>query len=179
MPSEQEHAENLRDSRSDSLKKSAKNAKKKIGKVVATVSSLAYIDPFMDWLFGIALIFAILKDILDLINNFLITAGGVGWLLIIIFTSFCALIIGVIMLLTGSSGKRGAAKKEARGISRKIWKRILLLLGFSLAEILPIIDLLPMETIVVCVIFKMTLAERKAAAQERKEEEELAQAQYA
>jgi len=179
MSDQQQHAENLQASRASSDRDSAKNAKKKITSAINNISLLGYIDPFMDWLFGIALIFAILKDILDLINNFLITAGGVGWLLIMIFTSFCTIIIGLIMLLTGSSNKRTAAEKKAKGISKKIWKRILLLLGFSLVEILPVIDLLPMESIVVLVIFWMTLKERRANAQGEKEEATPAQAQYA
>lgn len=158
--SEQQHADNLNASRADSLKNSAGNARKNIqtAKNAANVASLMqYIDPFMDWLFGIALAFAILKDILDILNTALIAAGGVGWFLIMLFTGACSLAIFFIMLITGASGKTGMAK----GIA----KRIVALLVATGAEMIPGIGLLPMESIVVIIILWMTLAERKTAAQ--------------
>ncbi|PIP26954.1 MAG: hypothetical protein COX30_04530 [Candidatus Moranbacteria bacterium CG23_combo_of_CG06-09_8_20_14_all_39_10] len=160
MPDEQQHAENLNAARKGSFKNSAANAKKNI-KAAANFSSLiAQLDPFMDWLFGIALIFAIIKDILDLINTALITAGGVGWVLIVVFTFIVSLIIAFTLLLTGSSGKRGLAKKIA------------LLISASLVESLPAIGLLPIESIIVIILFWLTLKERKAAAQEKAQQEQ-------
>ena len=164
MSDEQQHAENLNAARKGSFKNSAANAKKNI-KTVANLTSLsAQFDPFMDWLFGIALIFAIIKDILDLINNALIAAGGIGEILIIIFTIAVSLIITFVMLLTGSSGKKGLLKKFS------------LMIGTGLVETLPAIDLLPIESILVVILFWLTLTERKVAAQE-KDQREQSQAQ--
>lgn len=165
--SEQQHADNLNASRAASLKNPTQQLKKQIPGPLESFTLLKYLDPFMDWLFGIALIFAVLKDIFDIINNALVAAGGVGWLLIIIFTTFCSLIIFFIMLITGASGKTK--------IARNIAKRIALLIATTLAEYLPAIDLLPLETLVVIIIFYMTLKERKNSAQEEK----LQNAQYA
>ncbi len=160
MPDEQQHAENLNAARKGSFKNSAANAKKNIKAAANFISLSSQIDPFMDWLFGIALIFAIIKDILDLINNALIAAGGVGEILIIIFTALISLIILFVLFLTGSSGKKGLAKK------------IVLMIVTGLAETLPAIDLLPMESILVIILFWLTLVERKAVAQEKAQREQ-------
>jgi len=156
----QQHAENLKASRASSLQNRKGNVGKNIQmakNAAAGFSLMKHIDPFMDWLFGIALAFAILKDVLDILNTALIAAGGVGWFLIMLFTGACSLAIFFIMLITGASGKVGMAK----GIA----KRIVALFVATGAEMIPGIGLLPMESIVVMVIFWMTLAERKTGAQ--------------
>lgn len=162
MPDEQQHAENLNAARKGSFKNSAANAKKNIKAAANFVSLTAQINPFMDWLFGIALIFAIIKDILDPINNALITAGGVGEILIVVFTAIISLLIAFVMLLTGSPGKKGLIKKFS------------LMIGTGLIESVPGIDLFPLESILVVILFWLTLAERKVAknAKARREQSE-------
>ena len=116
----------------------------------------AYIDPFMDWLYGIALIFAIIKDVLDLPDEALIAAYGAGEILIIITTLICSIAIFFIMLLAGSSGKG----KVVKGLLKKFG----VLAGATIVEMIPAIDSLPIESISVIAIFIMTLIERKTAA---------------
>jgi len=168
MPNEQQqsHAENLKAARAGSFKKSAQNVKKNIKAAANAVSLMAYLEPFTDWLFGIALILAIIKDIFDLINNALIAAFGIGIPLIVVFTAIVSLAIGFIMLLTGSSGKRKTAKKIAQGL----FKRFLLLVGASSVEAVPAISLLPFESLIVIIIFWLTLVERKKNAEAQKEQ---------
>lgn len=162
MPDEpQNHADNLKAARSASFRNSVRNTRKNIKAAANVVSLMGYIEPFTDWLFGIALILAIIKDIFDIVNNALIAAFGIGIPLIVVFTAIVSLAIGAIMLLTGSSGKRRTAKKITRGIT----KRIILLLSASSVEAVPAISLVPLESLIVVVIFWMTLVERKKNAQ--------------
>ncbi len=157
------HAANLNTARKGSLKNSAKKAKKAVVDTINVFALLKYIDPFIDWLFGIAIILAILKDLLDIVNTALIAAGGIGEMLIILFTFFISVFIFLVMVITGSVGK----VKMTRGAVKKI----LLVLGTALVEAIPAIDLLPMETILVFVVIWMTLKNRKEAAQEKKAEQ--------
>lgn len=164
MPSSEQHAQNLRAARSASvpsaknIKSSIQNAKKNLKAAVNAGALMAHIDPFMDWLFGIALIFAIIKDVLDYVDTALDAIGGVGEILIIITTLICSMAIGFIMLLTGSNGKTKMA--------RTIIRRFLILVGGTIIEFIPGVDLLPIESLVVIVVVWMTLVERKRAAEE-------------
>ncbi|MFA7208667.1 MAG: hypothetical protein WC120_00120 [Parcubacteria group bacterium] len=163
MPSEQQqaHADNLNAARGGSLKKSAQNIRKNVKAAANIVSLMSHIEPFTDWLFGIALIFAIIKDIIDLASTALIAIGGVGIALIFITTAICSLFIFFIMLLTGSSGKR----KILQGLT----KRFGILALATIMECLPAIDTLPLETISIIIIIWMTLVERKRDAETQKE----------
>jgi len=162
MSDAQQHASNLNAARSmGNLKNTTQNVQKNVKAAMNIGSLMTYIDPFMDWLFGIALIFAIIKDVLDLVGTALDVAGGVGEVLIIIFTTICSLAIGFIMFLTGSSGKTKVAKTIA--------KKIMLLIVATLVEYIPGVDVLPIESIVVVVIVWMTLTERKTAAEASRE----------
>jgi hydrogenase-4 membrane subunit HyfE len=169
---QQNHSSNLKAAQASSLKNSAKNLKKSVKAVANVVSLMTYINPFMDWLFGIALIFAIIKDIMDIIDTALVPVGGVGAALIFITTFVCSMIIGFVMILTGSSSKKKAAKEQAKGLLKnsKWLVKLLLLLGVSLVEMIPAIDLLPTESIAVILIVIMTLKERRATAEAEKEE---------
>ena len=161
MASPEQHASNLKAARAigsiRNAKNTAKNAKKNIKAAVNVGALMTYIDPFMDWLFGIALVFAIIKDVLNYVLTALIAAGGIGELLIILFTIICSIAIGFIMLLTGSNGKT----KSAKALSR-----FLVLLFGSFLETIPGVDLFPFETFSVIIIVWMTLVERKRAAEE-------------
>jgi len=182
MPSaqEQSQAQALKKAQASNLLNSARNARKKIKATVKTLSLMSYINPFIDWLFGIALILAILKDVLDFINNALIAAGGTGLILITISTFIISLAIGFIIYLTdrtGSGYRKLRATKIAKRKAKKIYgllSRILLLFGVSLVEIIPAIDLLPLETIAVYFIFILTLKERRINDEIRREEAKIA-----
>ena len=133
-------------------------------KAAVNLAKLAtYIDPMMDWLFAIALIFAIIKDALDLVDTALVAIGGVGVALIFVTTAICSLAIFFIMLLVGSSGKSKALKGLA--------KRLGALAGATIVECIPGIDALPLETIGVIIIIWMTLVDRQKAAQEEKQKQ--------
>lgn len=160
MSDTHQHSSNLKAARAGSLKNSVQNAKKNIKAALNIGSLITYIDPFIDWLFAIALIFAIIKDILDIPDEALIAAYGSGEILIIITTIICSLAIGFIMLLTGSSGKG----KFVKGLL----KRFGLLIGATIVEIIPGIDSLPLESVSVIAIVWMTLVERKKAAEKEK-----------
>jgi hypothetical protein len=149
------HAANLKSVQKRSMKNSAKKA---VGNTIKNLSLISYLDPFIDWLFGIALILAILKDILDIIGTALIALAGLGQILIFIFTFFISIFLFLIMMITGSVGKVK--------IARTAIKRTLLILGTAIAEIIPAVGLLPMETVLVVVAFIMTLSERRKGAQE-------------
>jgi hypothetical protein len=120
------------------------------------------IDPFLDWLFGIALALAMLKDILDFVGLGSLPAIGT------VITLCVSLAIGFIMLLTGS---RGMAKM-ARGMA----KRFGVLAGGTAAEMFFGINFIPIETIVVIIVFYMTLRDR-AIAKEKEEKEKRASQQ--
>lgn len=165
MADQQAHANNLKSSRADTLKNSARQAKKTAKEALNVASVMAQFNPLMDWLFAIAFIAALLKDILDIVNTVLIAAGGIGAVLIFIFTLMASAVIGFIMILTGSSGKT----KMAKTIAKRITKRIAILAGATLVELIPGVDLLPIESLVVVVIFWMTLDERKLNAEKERE----------
>ncbi len=157
MPNEQEHAENLRNVRQN-LSASPSKAVKSIAGPVALAK---YIDPFIDWLFGIALALALLKDILDLIGIGSFPAIGT------IITFIVSTSIGFIMLVTGSF----FTARRAR--------RVAILIGGTLAESLFGINFLPMETIIVILIFKSTLEGRRLKYQEKTTKEASLQQNYA
>lgn len=152
----QEFAQKLKNARS--ITATHKQAVKDIKKKINPVSLLKQLNPFIDWLFGIALALAILKDILDIVNTALIVAGGIGELLIIIFTFFISVIIFLILVITGS-------QKNVK-LAKSIIKKFLLIVATAMAEMIPAIGMLPMETILVVVVFLITLQERKKGAQE-------------
>jgi hypothetical protein len=161
MANQQDHANNLKISRAGTLKNSVQQTKKGAKAAMSGISLMGQINPFVDWLFAIALMAAMLKDILDIVNTALIAAGGIGAALIFIFTLMTSAIIAVVMILTGASGKAKAA--------RKIAKRIMILVTATLVELIPGVDILPLETVVVIVIFWLTLVERKMGSAQEKE----------
>jgi hypothetical protein len=126
-----------------------KNAKQTKAQIMASFKLISlgkYIDPFMDWLYGIALTLAIFKDISDFI--------GLGSLPVIgtLITFAVSFIIGMIMFLTGSGMKKRIVKSLA--------KRYGVLIIGSLLEMLFGLNFFPIETSVVIIVFYLTLRER-------------------
>jgi uncharacterized membrane protein len=62
------------------------------------------------------------------------------------------------MIITGS-------QKNVK-LAKSIIKKFLLIIATAMAEMIPAIGMLPMETILVVVVFLITLQERKKGAQE-------------
>lgn len=170
MQNEINHANNLKASRAASFKNSLANAKKKAKAVANAVALTTYINPFMDWLFGIALAAAILKDIFDLVNTALIAAFGSGLVLIVVFSSICSFVIAAVIFLTGSSENAKTAKGLAQGMAGKMLKKLATLAGATVVEMVPGVGLLPIESLTVLIIFWMTLKDRQKAAQAEAEE---------
>jgi len=108
---------------------------------------------FKDWPYALALIAAVLKDIFDLIE-----VTGIGYALVIVFTFLCSIFIAMMMLLGGGSGTRR---------QQKIIRSWLILLSGTTAELIFGIDLLPIETLTVLIVYFLMLVDRKAAAEEK------------
>lgn len=123
----------------------------KIKDTFATVSLMKYFDPFMDWMYGIALCLAIFKDLLDMVS-----LGMFG----LFTTFFISFVIWAIMFLTGS----GMKKKMAKAVIKRYGT---LIIG-SLFEMLLGINILPVATLMVIVVFYLTLKERMLADKEEK-----------
>lgn len=164
MPNtEENHKSNLAKARETyrNIRSGANPAMAAIKETRRTLGLMKNIDPFMDWLFGIALSLAILKDVLDFVGIGSFPTVGTAVTLCASFT------IGLIMFITGS---RGIAK-AARGMI----KRLAVLGGGTLVEMFFGINFLPIETLVVIIVFYMTLRER--AINKEKEEKEAKAAQ--
>jgi hypothetical protein len=115
---------------------------------LGVASLLKYIDWFKDWLYMIALVFAIGKDLIDFVGVGSLPAIGT------IISICCSIMIFLLMLLAGSGGKRKFAKKYMN-------KFIVLIAGTLAEAVLFGLNFLPIETATVIIIYIMVLAERK------------------
>ena len=111
-----------------------------------------HLNPFIDWLFGIGLSLAILKDILDFVGIGSLPAIGT------VITFCVSFLIGLIMFIVGAGG----AKKAIRGMM----KRFGVLAGGTGVEMFFGINFLPVETALTVAVFYMTLRDRALSAQE-------------
>ncbi len=115
---------------------------------MGAISLLGHIHFLGDMPYVAALGAAILKDILDLV--FVGSLPGLGT----VITILCSVFIAMMMMLVGSGGKR----KAVSGMLKKFGT----LLAGTLAEgVIPGINFLPMESIMVASVYVMTLTERK------------------
>ncbi len=122
---------------------------------IAQIGSLSqHINPLWDWLYAIALALAILKDLVDLV--------GIGSLPLIgtVITILISLSLGSIMLLVGGYSK----KKMARSIA----KRYGTLFGGTMIEFLFGVNVLPIETLTIIIVYVLTLKERQENYQEER-----------
>lgn len=140
-----QHAERLRDVRKNLPKSPAQAAKK----VKQFFSIWKYFDPFIDWLYGIALSAALLKDILDLVA--IGSLPGIGT----VITLMATITIWAVMIITGSAFK--AIKK------RRLVMRYGVLAAGTLIEILFGLNFVPVETAMVVYIFVSALEDRRDA----------------
>lgn len=144
----------------NALKKARRNIPKNPGQAARFIASKAllskYMNPFIDWLYGIALAAALLKDILDFVGVGSLPAIGT------VVTLLASIVIWTVMIITGSAFK---AIRKRRFIARYG----VLVLG-TLIEIIFGIDFLPIETAMVIYIFVSTLEDRRDAENEAEEE---------
>jgi len=139
--------------RANALKEARKKLPKnpvQAARFVANKVLLAkYLNPFIDWLYGIALAAALLKDILDFVGIGSFPAIGT------VVTIMASIVIWTVMIITGSAFK--AIKKR-----RLIMRYGVLVVG-TLIEMVFGIDFLPIETVMVIYIFVSTLEDRRDA----------------
>lgn len=147
-----------RERRANELKRVRKSLPKSpLGKarfVASKVSLLKYLNPFIDWLYGIALSAALLKDILDLVGIGSIFGPGT------VITLMATITIWAVMIITGSAFK--AIKKR-----RLILRYGVLVVG-TLIEMVFGLDFVPVETAMVVYIFVSALEDRRDAAEAAK-----------
>jgi hypothetical protein len=111
---------------------------------------------FTDWMFGAAIFAALLKDILDPIE-----VTGALFVLIFILTICTSIFIGLMMVLGSFATGTGRGKST-------VIKRFLTLLGGTIAEFIPGLNFLPIETLTAIWIYLIVLSARK---QQEKESE--------
>jgi len=126
----------------------AVEAKKAADTAKSGIALLRHIDMFKDWLFLLAFFAALLKDISD----FALIGSFPGWGTVI--SICCSIFIFFVLLLAGAGGKRNAIKGMV--------KKILAMLFGTLVELLPGLNFMPVETIVVVYIYFIVLGERKS-----------------
>jgi hypothetical protein len=147
----EEHAENLNKVR----KNLPKSPLKKARAIARKVSLVKYLNPFIDWLYGIALAAALLKDIMDLVG--IGSLPGIGT----VITLMATITIWAVMIITGSAFK--AIKK------RRLVMRYGVLVAGTLIEMVFGIDFLPIETFMVIYIFVSALEDRRDAKEKADE----------
>jgi hypothetical protein len=114
------------------------------------ISLLGEFSPFSDWMYGLALMAAILKDLLDFVE-----VTGILYAAIIVITLCCSIFIAMMMLLGGFNNNTGGRAQQ------KIIRSWLILLGGTTVEMLFGINFLPVETLTVMIIYALMLSARK------------------
>lgn len=139
----------FKDAKKDSNnKKTIKTFVKSTATPCGMFSLLKEINLLRDMPIVCAFGFALLKDLLDLVFGELIIFP-------ILFSILCSIFIFMMMLLIGGGGKRKVASKFAT--------KAFVVMGGGIVDSLPGIDRIPVETVTVCIIYMLILAERKAA----------------
>lgn len=115
-----------------------------------------------DWMYGLAMMAAMLKDMLDIAG-----ATGILYIMVVVATFLCSIFIAMMMLLGSFSNGAGRAQQ-------KMIRSWLVLLGGTTVEMLFGINFLPIETLTVLIVYVMMLSSRaeskKLEKQERLEE---------
>ncbi len=140
-----QRAERLADARKNLPKKFKEKAKFIAGRA----SLMNQFNPFIDWLYGIALSAALLKDILDLVA--IGSLPGIGT----VITLMATITIWAVMIITGSAFK--AIKK------RRLAQRYGVLATGTFVEIVFGLNFIPIETAMVIYIFVSALKDRRDA----------------
>ena len=146
-----EGAEKSKDIQKPSSAADAINTAKNLSKATTPMgvfSVLKKIDFLNDMPYFSAIGAAMLKDLLDIINEVTI----ILWILNVLFSILCSIFIFMMLMLAGSNGKR----KNARGLIKKG----LTIAGGGVLDSLPAVDMLPVETATVITVYLMVLFER-------------------
>lgn len=113
-------------------------------------SSILQFQPMTDWTYGIAFFAAILKDILD---PFELT--GFFYAFVFVITILASITIGLMMLLAS------LMEGKSNRVERKIIRAFLTLTLATTIEIIPGVNILPIETVTVLVLYAFALQDRK------------------
>ncbi|HPN54625.1 MAG TPA: hypothetical protein PLB52_01700 [Candidatus Moranbacteria bacterium] len=125
--------------------KGMSKAIKNLATPTGVFAALKHVDFLKDMPFIAAAMFALLKDILDFIFNETIILG-------MLFSILCSIFIFMMLWLAGSSRKQ----KRAKGFVKKA----VILIGGGIADSLPGLGFLPIETLTVFLIYITVLSER-------------------
>lgn len=115
-----------------------------------------------DWMYFLALLAAILKDVLDIIEF-----AGFTYIIIIIVTICASIFIGMMMLLGSMTAGQVNTTRYGRS-QQKIIRSWLMLMSGTTMEMIFGVNILPIETITVLIIWGFVLSARKEAAEEEK-----------
>lgn len=118
-------------------------------------SLLSQVNPFVDWIYFIAILSAVLKDILDFTGIGSLPAIGT------VITFCVSTVIGFSILLANSLEKD-------RTIFQKTVIRYFILITGTLAEIIFGLNFIPWETVIALAIYFFALAARKNRSSEEK-----------
>jgi len=167
---EQEQQEALHQARSDRLQEARNRAKTDVNEgagktkqwahTAKSVSQLAshsgflslgkYVDMLGDMPYFFAMMAAVLKDLSDI-------AFAPTVFLPMIFSILCGIFIAMMLFLAGARKKKGAATQFV--------KSTIAIIAGSGADAIPGLDLLPIETMVVIVLYIWALMDRKSEAE--------------
>lgn len=141
------HSERLAAARKDGIVDAAKTAKDlaAVATPAGALSLMKQINLMSDMPYVAAMGAALLKDLLDFV-------AGPTVILSVLFSILCSIFIFMMMLLVGSTGKKKGASK--------FLSKIGILGAGGIADSIPGIDFLPIETATVAAIYFMELVER-------------------
>ena len=112
------------------------------------VKLLSKANPITDWMYGLAFVAALFKDVLDFVE-----ITGILYIIVFMSTFLVSIFIAMMMLLGSFTTGHG------RG-DQKIIRSWLILIGGTTAELLFGINFLPIETITVALIYMFALSSR-------------------
>jgi hypothetical protein len=121
------------------------------GGVSTAVSLFAQMKPLNDWMYFLAIMMAMLKDILDIL-----TLSGVLYILVIVITFLTSIFIALMMILGEFSTGIGRQKQ-------KMIRKWLVLLFGTTSEMIIGLNFLPITTLTVAIVYALVLLERKNA----------------
>jgi len=120
------------------------------GAIMVAYSFLKEVNWMIDWMIGVPLLLAILKDVVDWMG--LAILPGINDLIV-----WCiSILTTLVMIFLGASGARTKVK-----VANSLVKKAITIIGGTICEELPGIDFLPIMTLTVLVAYILVLLDRK------------------
>ncbi|HAI73959.1 MAG TPA: hypothetical protein DCS28_03775 [Candidatus Moranbacteria bacterium] len=161
----QEYKNNLNQERSSNQPRNKLSSDNNKRAAASQAFSLIGFIEIIDIFFIVAIMTAVLKDVLDFLAVGSIPVIGTA------LTFMASITIIAAMFICGS---RSSSKSKGKKITEKIAKKWGTLAGGTIFEMLFGLNFIPVETITAFVIYIFILQERKEAAEERQQEREMA-----